>query len=144
MGGSHRDGRGRRVLTDPPLTDVPYCSNCGHEVSPGAPACPHCGRRLPWHAAHPPAGTSPTSQPNVLAIVALVASITGVTVFPFVGSVVGLVVGYIARGRLARDPGSSGRSLVGAALIIGWVGVALGVIAFVMFVLLGLAFFSLL
>jgi len=61
-----------------------------------------------------------------LAGLALGASIAGLTVIPFAGAIVGLILGYMARKRLQEAPNERNESLVKAAIIIGWVGLVLG------------------
>ncbi len=65
-----------------------------------------------------------------LAVAALFVSLVGLTFFPIVGSIGGLVLGYRARLELARDQlrrsrePEQGDGLALAGLIIGWIGIA--------------------
>ena len=58
-----------------------------------------------------------------LAVAALFVSLIGLTFFPIVGSIGGLVLGYRARLELARAGTSSGSAT--AAIVFGWLGLLL-------------------
>jgi uncharacterized Tic20 family protein len=88
----------------------------------------------------PPA--APPQQSNTLAIISLIASILGLTLFPTIGSIVGLILGYMARKQIRQSPGlMGGEGLAKAGIILGWIGVALAVIGIclaIAFLVLGL------
>jgi len=66
---------------------------------------------------------------NTMALVSLIAGIVGLTIFPFVGSIVAVITGNIGRKEIAASAGAqSGDGLALAGLIMGWIGVGLGVI----------------
>ena len=78
---------------------------------------------MPAAPSEPPAQYTDNSQRwNTLAILAFVL------VWPTV--IVGLVLGHIALSQIKRT-GKRGRGLALAAVIIGWIGVALGIIALI-------------
>jgi hypothetical protein len=79
------------------------------------------------HAAATEQGT------NGKAIASVILGVIGVTGVPFMASIVALILGYMARGEIA-ETGQEGRGLATAGIILGWVGVAVFVLA--------LAFFS--
>jgi hypothetical protein len=87
----------------------------------------------------PPAGP-PT---NGMAIGSLIASILGLTFFPTIGSIIGLVLGYTARNQIRDSAGTmGGEGLAMAGIILGWIGVGLTVIGVCLvfaFVVLGLS-----
>jgi hypothetical protein len=63
-----------------------------------------------------------------LAIGSLIASILGLTLVPTVGSIVGLVLGYVARTKIEESAGAiGGESFAKAGIIVGWVGIGLTV-----------------
>jgi len=67
---------------------------------------------------------------NTMALVSLIAGIAGLTIFPFIGSIVAVITGNIGRKEIvASAGGQTGDGLALAGLIMGWIGVGLGVIA---------------
>jgi hypothetical protein len=75
-----------------------------------------------------------------LAIGSLVASILGLTFVPFVGSIAGLIMGYMAKRQIEESAGTlGGEGLAKAGIIIGWVGIGLTVVGVCiwLFVVLG-------
>lgn len=93
--------------------------------------------------------TAQPSPPNSgLAIGSLIASILGLTALPTIGSIVGLILGYMARRQIEESMGRmGGEGMAKAGIIIGWVGVGLTVLGVCLvvasFLLFGgLGFFS--
>lgn len=68
-------------------------------------------------------------QTSGLAIGSLVASILGLTFVPTVGSVIGLILGYMARKEIREDPRLTGEGLATAGIVLGWIGVILTLLA---------------
>jgi len=102
---------------------VPYCANCGHEISPAAQACPNCGHPGPA-AAHSHA-SPPGPRTEGLAIASLICGIAGFFFVPVVGSILAIALGSAARRRIAGDPGLQGDEMARAGIIVGWVGLVL-------------------
>ncbi|WP_308797097.1 DUF4190 domain-containing protein [Agromyces silvae] len=73
-------------------------------------------------------GAAPANKTNTLAIVALIASIAGLVIFWFIGSVVGVICGHISLNQIKRTR-EEGRGLALAGLIVGYIGIALSIIA---------------
>lgn len=71
------------------------------------------------------------AKTNVLAIVALISGVVGLTVVPFVGSIVAVVTGHMARKELRRT-GEQGEGLALAGLITGYIGIGLGALVTVL------------
>ncbi len=66
---------------------------------------------------------------STLAIISLIAAITGFTVFPLIGSIAAILTGYAARKETrAVPPLVGGDGLATAGIIMGWVQVGLGVV----------------
>lgn len=64
-----------------------------------------------------------------MAIISLVASIAGLTIFPTMGSIIGVITGHLARRDMRAAPGRySGEGIALAGLVLGWIGVGLGVL----------------
>ncbi len=80
-------------------------------------------------------------QTHILAIASLVLSILGLLpILPLVGSIAGIVTGYIARSEIRKQPVQYlGDGYAKAGIILGWIGIALAVLA-----VCGLLFFLLL
>jgi len=76
-----------------------------------------------------PYGGGAYSPPNSsMALVSLIAGILGLTIFPFLGSIVALITGSMAKTEIANSRGAlSGEGLAKAGIILGWVGVGLSV-----------------
>ena len=72
-----------------------------------------------------------------LAVVSLVAGLLGWTLAPFLGSIVAIITGHMARSEIKRDPqGIDGDGLAIAGLVLGWAMVlstVLTVLAFILF-----------
>ena len=76
------------------------------------------------------------SQTSPLAITSLVAGILGWTLLPFLGTVVAIVTGHMARKQIRNGNGRlDGDGLAIAGLILGWAAVALWVIGLLVVVL---------
>ena len=83
-------------------------------------------------------------QTNNLAIVSLVSGILGWTLLPWIGSLVAIVTGHMARAEIRRNAETQeGDGMAIAGLIMGWGMVALSVLAVVAIFLFfgGLALF---
>ncbi len=72
----------------------------------------------------------PQTAPNSsTAILCLVAGILGLTFFPFIGSIVALITGPMAKKEINESGGTlGGESLAKVGIILGWVGVGLTVL----------------
>ncbi len=74
-------------------------------------------------------GYTPAPPTSGLAIVSLISSILGLTFLPVVGSIVGLILGYMARRQIQESAGAQGgEGLAKAGIIVGWVGIGLFVL----------------
>ena len=79
------------------------------------------------------------AKTNTMAIVSLISSILGFTAVPVLGSIVGVITGHLSL-RQIRETGENGAGLAKAGLIIGYVVLALSVLA----VIAAIAFISVL
>ena len=98
-----------------------------------APKTPKAAK--PVTVVTPEPATAPKT--NILSIVALVTGIAGLTVIPFVSSIVAVVTGHMARKEVRRT-GEQGDGLALAGLITGYIGIGLGVLV----AILVIAFFG--
>ena len=86
----------------------------------------------------------PAKQTNNLAIVSLVSGILGWTVVPWLGSLVAIVTGHMARAELRRNPDTQeGDGFAIAGLVLGWgmVAMTLLIVAAIFLFFGGLALF---
>lgn len=86
----------------------------------------------------------PPRQTSAMALISLIAGILGWTALPFLGSVVAIVTGHMARAEIRRGPLElEGDGLALAGLIMGWVVVIGSLLALLAIVLFfgGLAWF---
>lgn len=75
-------------------------------------------------------------QNSTLAIISMIMGIIGLTVIPVVGSIVAVITGYMRRNEIKNSSGQikgDGFAIVG--LIMGYIGVAVGVLIIGMFIL---------
>ena len=87
-------------------------------------------------------------QTSSTAIVSLIFGILGWTLLPWIGSIVAIITGHLARAEIRRDPQRlDGDGMAVAGLLLGWIMIVLSIIAFLaIIVFLGglAAFFALL
>jgi uncharacterized membrane protein len=89
---------------------------------------------LNWQAPQQPAWGGPQAESSGKATASLVLGICGLVVCPIILSIVGLVLGYQARGEIQRSGGRiSGESQAKAGIILGWVGIVLYGIGMLLF-----------
>lgn len=79
----------------------------------------------------------PVRQTSSLAVVSLVCGILGWTLMPFLGSLIAIVTGHMARSEIRRSPATlEGDGLAVAGLVMGYLVVALtvlGILAVILF-----------
>jgi Domain of unknown function (DUF4190) len=105
------------------------------EQAPGAPAAPPPAGPPPAFTAYTPQGPVPgTTSTNGLAIASMVLGILWIW---WIGSILALVFGYVAKGQIDRSAGrQTGRGMAIAGIVLGYIG--LGLLA--LFIVLGFAF----
>lgn len=82
-----------------------------------------------------------TTRTNALAIVSLVSSLAGLSVFPWLGSIIGIITGYLGRKEIAASAGTEdGEGMAKAGVILGWIGALLPLVGLLIIVVLGLFF----
>ena len=71
-------------------------------------------------------GATPTSG---LAIASLALAVGGLTILPLLGSIVAIILGYMARKEIRLHPGElSGNGIAIAGIVLGWIAVAISVL----------------
>lgn len=77
----------------------------------------------------------PVRQNSTLAVISLVAGILGWTLLPFLGSLVAIVTGHMARKEIRQNPALEGDTMAIIGLVLGWVaaiGTLLAILAFLL------------
>ena len=74
-------------------------------------------------------------QTSSLAVVSLVSGILGWIVLPWIGSLVAIITGHMARKEIRRDPALDGDVMAVIGLVLGWASVILWIVGILMFVL---------
>ncbi|MGZ4128322.1 MAG: DUF4190 domain-containing protein [Actinomycetota bacterium] len=113
---------------------MPFCSNCGRDLSPSAVACPNWGHPGPGAPAVV-AAAARSGRIEGFAIASLACSVAGFVFIPIIGSILGIVFGGVARKHIAEDPSLEGDSLARAGTIVGWVGIGVAVLLIAMLIL---------
>ncbi|MRG61277.1 DUF4190 domain-containing protein [Agromyces sp. CFH 90414] len=101
-------------------------------AAPAAPAYGAPGYGAPGYGA-PAYGAAAPAKTNTLAIVSLIASIAGIVIVYFIGSVVGVICGHIAINQIKKT-GEQGRGMAIAGLIVGYVGIVLSIIGVILLI----------
>jgi len=103
------------------------CPNCGTENAEGSTFCQSCGVSLTSPAPRPPAqATVRPASTSGLATASLIFGILGLTLLPTLGSVVAVILGYMAKSEINSSAGQlEGGSLATAGLVLGYIGLGL-------------------
>lgn len=79
----------------------------------------------------PERGTTRAAHTSGLAIASLALAVGGLTILPLLGSIVAIILGYMARNEIRRHPGElSGDGIAVAGIVLGWIAVAVSVLGF--------------
>lgn len=127
----------------PPAPPVPPTPPTGYAPPPSPVGAPGYAQQNAYpYPPQPPygygaPGSAPAVKTNTLAITSLVSAIAAFVILPFIASIVAVITGHIALKQL-RTSGEAGRGLALAGTIVGWVGIAFGllVIAIILFTLI--------
>jgi hypothetical protein len=105
------------------------------EQAPGAPAAPPPAGPPPQFTPYTPYGpVTRSTSTNGLAIASMVL---GILWLYWIGSILALVFGYVAKGQIDRSGGrQTGRGMAIAGIVLGWIGVAM----IALFIVLAVAF----
>lgn len=82
-----------------------------------------------------------TRGTNTMAVVSLIAGICGLTVVPFIGSIVGAITGHMAKRQIA-ETGEEGSGLATGGLVTSYIGIALAVLGIIAAILFMVVFAS--
>ncbi|HEU0196420.1 MAG TPA: DUF4190 domain-containing protein [Nevskiaceae bacterium] len=96
----------------------------------------------PWASPPPPRSPSRAPRTSVAAVVSLLFGIAAWTVLPFVGALVAVFCGHMARATIHRSGGTvDGDAMAVAGLVLGWLQLALiGLVVLLVFAVLGYGF----
>jgi hypothetical protein len=129
------------------------CARCGALLAPGSKFCPACGKPVPPESVAPlaapvaataagampgyappaspigaPPGASAVPLPRSTNGLAIAAMVLGIVWVYWIGSILALIFGYIAKRQIDESQGrQGGRGMAIAGIVLGWVGV--GVLA---------------
>ena len=78
----------------------------------------------------------PVRQSSTLALVSMISGILGWTLAPFLGSVVAVITGHMARKEIRLNPAMEGSGFATAGLVLGWIGLTFWILGFLLFVVL--------
>ncbi len=77
----------------------------------------------------------PAKRDSTLAIISLVTGIVGWTIFPFIGSIVAVITGHLAKKEIRESGGLlGGDGMALAGLILGYTMIGLTVLAIIIFI----------
>jgi hypothetical protein len=130
------DGGTRPPTPPPPPPAGPPPASSPPPPAPTPPPAPPAYGQQPGGY-----GYQSTSRTNGLAIAALVLGIAGLVFWGCgVASILALVFGYMAKGQIDRAPETQeGRGMAIAGIIMGWIGIALFVIFWVVIIIVAAA-----
>ncbi|HRO27007.1 MAG TPA: DUF4190 domain-containing protein [Luteimonas sp.] len=75
---------------------------------------------------------TPPRQTSALAVTSLIAGVLGWTLVPWIGSIVAIVTGHMARSEIRRAPeGLDGDGLAVAGLVLGYAMLALSLVGII-------------
>jgi len=74
----------------------------------------------------------PAKETSVKAIVSLVSGILAWTLLPWIGSIVGIIAGHMARSEIRKNPETKeGDGLALTGLILSWASFLIGIVAII-------------
>jgi Domain of unknown function (DUF4190)/Uncharacterised protein family UPF0547 len=106
------------------VAGMKVCPECSESIKADALVCHHCGYD------YRTGGRPVVAKTNGMAIASLVLGIVWVY---WVGSILALVFGYMAKKQIDESGGTqSGRGMAVAGIVLGWVGVGTASLFFVL------------
>lgn len=111
------------------------CSVCGLEIQDAAIKCRFCKNWLV--APNAISMNQPAPLETTTSGLAIASLVLGITWVYWIGSIVALILGYVALREIRRNPGRiEGKGMAMAGIVLGWVGMAIlaGVIGLAVYI----------
>ena len=84
--------------------------------------------------------TPPTQTTSPWSVVSLISGIASYFALPVLGAIIALITGYVAKDEIKKSNGTlDGEGMATAGIVLGWINIALGVIAIALIVLIALS-----
>jgi hypothetical protein len=108
------------------------CAVCGHRPERHRNALPP-PPQPPYAPIYPPVVPGPYVVPQRTNGFAIAALVLGIVWVYWIGSILALIFGYIAKGQIDRSGGAEGgRGMAIAGIVLGWIGVGILLLALVL------------
>lgn len=127
---------GQQPYTPPAPAPQPYAQQPYAQQPYAQPVAPQA-----YAQAYPQQGYAGAVAPanNTLALVSLISGIAAFVIIPFIGSIVAIITGHMAKKQIAQT-GEGGGGMATAGLILGYVGIGLAVLGVIAWIaIVGLA-----
>ncbi|MBN1642923.1 MAG: DUF4190 domain-containing protein [Anaerolineae bacterium] len=111
------------------------CPTCGAPNPEGATSCQECGRTLPQSL--PEASPSLAPPTSDVAVASLVCGILSWSFLPFVGAILAVILGHVAKTDIQNSDGAlGGDGIATLGLLLGYANLGLAALALIGAVLL--------
>jgi uncharacterized membrane protein len=100
------------------------CPNCGQEIQEAAIKCRYCKNWLVTPGQHSAYSATAPVFPSTSGM-AIASMVVGILWIYWIGSIVALVLGYLALREIRQNPERiDGKGMAIAGIVLGWIGVA--------------------